>query len=516
MGYWFPPSPKSFEPVARPLGYSIEGGIHVPDPLDVPLLEAIAKTPLGRSIGPAKAYDLLLRMRPPPDASATLTTEERIGGWGSQSIPMRRWCTGDLPEGGLPPDSVNPDGTITRHYWDLADGARPYRKCVTEGAGPKGQAWLRVMYWDPDKGWLEEGGDLEKEAVQNFKSIMDVIFILVRMVASATGVGAPAAAIMGIMLDGWKLASSQIQIAGWEPPTEPLSAGDVFASLGGNFIGLAAEIGRTDAFGDLANRAQKTFTSLMTSAGAYPMIKGLESLGGSVMSIGDHTAKFILGVGNVTGQKEPTLKFSPDDVVRFTGELLSVPTPSPVAIQVKAEVSTDAEADPTTLISTDYRKVMWEAACLGYVYPDQVLRIRRNAIWKYRTRSTPLSPSEQSAGARGIEESSESALECGMAFDGFLSQMYANQRAPKPSWFSASEATDWSATASYKQVLARGRQSAAVASDPTATRSFRQVLAQGGNAAPVVVSKPSTRGSDAAGIAFAALVLYRLFRMVRP
>lgn len=521
MGYWFPPSPKAFEPVARPLGYTLVNGMYVPDALDLPLLDMIAVTPLGRSIGAARAYDLLIRMRPPPDAGGSYYREEPIGGWGSKSIVMRRWVSGDLPDGGLPSDSVNPDGTVTTHYWDLADGSVPYRKCITRGTGPKGEPWARVAVWNPNTGWDDEGADLERDAVVHFGEIMNVIMILVRMVASATGAGAPAAMMLGIMFDGWKLASPQIQIAGWEPPTSPLDAGSVFMSLGGDFLGLAAEIGRTDAFGKLANEAQKTFVSLMTSAGAYPMIKGLGELGGTLMNVEKQSEKFLGGVASITGSKPPTLQFSADDAMKYGVELASgSPSASFGTIEVRSDspygtIQDESEANPLNLPAIDYRRRMFDAACVGYAMPDAILRVRRNAIWQYRLRSTPLSPSEMAVTARGISESSESALECGMAFDGFLSQTYANERMPPDPRFLADQAGDPQATATFRQMLARGKQSASTASDTSATMSFRQAFDKSGATALPPQAPPSDKKKLLWDAVAVGAVLYALSRVVK-
>lgn len=430
MGYWFAPSPKAFDPVARPLSFEIRNGIYVPLALDLPLVAELAATPLGQSKGAGGAYDLLIRLKPPPDSGISYTKEEQIGGWGSKSVPMTRWTAGDLPDGGLPPDTMNPDGSWTRHYWDLSDGSKPRRKCATRGTVGTAQ-WERIMQWNADHGaWEEEGSDAEREAVEHFAEIMAVVMVVIRLVASATGVGAPAAALLGIALDGWKMAMSQIQIEGWEPPTAPLSADAVLGQLGGDFIGLAASIGRTDAFGKLAGEAQKTFSSMMTQVGAYLPTKELAEIGGSLRSGVDLTTQFIGGVSNVGGKEDGAIKVDPDDVVRYAKALIDGGDPATITpVAIRSKLPDEPEADPTTLnANTDYRRVMWDAACIASYSPADILLLRRNAIMAWRKRSTIVSASEQSAAARGIVESEETALECGFAFDSYLAQIFASQR----------------------------------------------------------------------------------------
>lgn len=432
MGYWFAPSPKAFDPVARPLSFEVQNGMFVPLALDGPIVAAIAQTALGQSKGAGVAYDLLIRTRPPADSGIAYTKEENIGGAGSKTVAMTRWTSGDLPDGGLPPDTVNPDGTWTRHYWDLSDGNLPRRKCATRGSTEEGKQWERIMQWNIGAArWEEEGGDAEREAVEHFQEIMTIVMVIVRLIASATGVGAPAAAMLGIAMDMWKMGLSQVQIRGWEPPPAPLTADRVLGELGSDFIGLCSAIGRTDAFGIMANEAQKTFSSLMTSGGAYLPIKGMEEIGGSIRSSVDQTVKFLGGVSNINGREDGALKIDPQDVFRFAGELIQTGSSANIVpVAIRSKLPDEPESDPATLnINTDYRRGIFEAACLAFYSPADVLLLRRNAIMAWRTRSTILSPSEESAGARGISESQETALECGFAFDSYLAQMFASKRA---------------------------------------------------------------------------------------
>lgn len=463
MGYWFPPSPKAYDPVARPMrtkmlsredaiaylndGDAVDrylamlspemrnGPVRVPDEYDIPLYHAIHSTPLANAKGSLGAYSMMLDTGPPASSSGSYDKAEQIGGWGSKTVPMTRWMYGNLPsdvysngqpiEGGLPADTLNPDGSITINYWDLSDNGWPFRKCITHGQG-----WNRVMFWHPqDRTWHEEGGDIEREAVQHFQEIMTIVMVVIRMVASATGVGAPAAALLGVALDMWKLGLTQVQIRGWEPPTAPISADQVYFTLGADFIGVCSAIGKSDAFGKIANDAGAAWTTMMTNAGGYPMLKGLVDVGNTVVGAGESSFKYINGLtklATATGIKG--IKCEPDDIKAFVKDMLSG-NPKPTIVPIQSKLPDEPEGNPAILDSaTDYRRNAWDAACLAFVEADPVnkLRIRRNAIMKWRQRSTIVAPSEQSAAARAIYESSESAVEFGIAFDQYLSQIYAN------------------------------------------------------------------------------------------
>ena len=60
----------------------------------------------------------------------------------------------------------------------------------------------------------------------------------------------------------------------------------------------------------------------------------------------------------------------------------------------------------------------------------------------WRKRSTIVSSSEQAASARGIVESEETAIECGFAFDSYLAQMFASERAPRKDFEYAMQASE--------------------------------------------------------------------------
>lgn len=504
--YWWPPSVKAFDPLARPLGGSpaesidqvnalmqpevlaalgvnalldqkaIEwlgrgGRLWVPDMLDVPLLLAMMPSELVKGRGLLLAYSLLYETRPPPGAYGTLSTNERLKGPFSPEIVFTRYFYGDLPDGGLPPDVMTtpqPDkaggavvaGAIIENYWDLSDSNWPRRKCVTHwpksalvGSGDEDQAKhhrpyasdggtaQRVMQWNhDDQKWEQEGGDFNREIVSSEAEIFSTVLMVVKMVLSCIPIyGGVFGSMMQLVQDGWALELRHIR-----PGSGPITPDEVFSSLGADFIGLVGSFGgsvvgltpdgKPITTGDvLAHAASDTFMGTMASVQALPVIGVAANVTMDVITqAGKYSAGLIeigkrYGIGNI--------KVDVADVKKYAVALVAGGQPTPVTVQTKIAADVGTPPSPAEMDPGTYQRQAWDGACVAYALlgPVDQLRFRRNVVLGYRNTlggnsATIVTPGEEGGiGAHGVEELDETALDVGMAFDQYLSQMHANE-----------------------------------------------------------------------------------------
>ncbi len=184
----------------------------------------------------------------------------------------------------------------------------------------------------------------------------------------------------------------------------------------------------------LARDAENVFTKNMAKLKAYPIMG--EALNVS-KAIGDQSiayAKAVISIGELYGIGN--LKVDPAAVQTFVQQEVLGIRPPPIPIQTKYPATSAADdTNPATMPETDYRNVAWLAACTSFCEPEPEakLRIRRNAILKYRNlaggnSATIVTPGDESGViAHGFEEMHESALDVGTAHDQFLSQIHACQ-----------------------------------------------------------------------------------------
>lgn len=520
MGYWHPPSINAYEPVARPLGgtaatsaaevqaltqpevlaalgvntlldqpaldwLKIGGRIWVPDVLDVPLLLAMASSPLVKGRGFLLAYSLLYETRPPPssDDGKPYITNERLKGPFSPEVKFPRYFFGHLSTGGLPPDMSTlpagpsgPAGAIVLSYWDLSDSNWPRAKCVTHwpmnalvGSGDEDQAtgkrpykgdggrtW-RVMEWNFDQQrWQEEGGDAEREFINSEAEIFSTVLLVTKMVVSCVPVlGAYYEQMIQLTQDAWSL-----MLAHMRPDSGRITFDEVFSKLGGDTIGLVGAFGgatvglQPDGHGGtkpltvgdvLSNAARDQFNGAMATAQGFPIVGVATNLGVDVVSQGTKYVSGLVEIGKKYGIGN--IKVSVDDIKKYVAAQFAGQAPTPVKVLTTFTAPTPIDTpagsgtaptipSPAEMAPNTYQRQAWEAACIAYAAlpnPVDVLRMRRNAVLGYRNSgggnsATIVTPGDEGGiGAHGVEVTDESAMDVGTAFDQYLSQMHANE-----------------------------------------------------------------------------------------
>lgn len=476
-GYWWPPAAGVFDPVPRPLRW--EGSKSSP----VPSVEDCTIFGIGEGQFPGE--------RAPngqPYGSGTLilggtgyNRPARVANFarenktqGDRLDTYRRLIDLRTPEdpasGGLCADSIDyANSSFTINYWDFSDDTQPRRKRITYR--PKGnQIESYVEQWEGY--WKPEGDDAEKGFIEALPSIV-------------AGFGAVTTIAIGYLTGNPVLASAWSSV--FKMASSPVFGGpapslDGFMGAAAGFLGAAPDFG-------------KVMGNLMTE-------KSLKS--GIFGEIGRMNFEQISSKG--------------EDVFSHLDKLKAVATKF-AASMPKIDIDLMQDFNITAGAVDAYAMLQGKAPSVDL--PEDIVRAFQNSI-------KGLSMFDlDSFGKAGVAFSLNAGVSIGemlyysirkaagdkATFEATFAALLAMKNRPIDQRMLATQGTDWEATQTVAQVLARGKQSAAAASDSGATRTFRQALAQGGTS-PAVSVAPNRTASNAAGLALAVVVLYKLFRMV--
>lgn len=408
MGYWWPPSLYAFDPTERPLEWSR-------------VSVATATAALGISPDTAKKWF------PDPNALVVLPGEydrELIAflgttplgrnqtGLGAYYSMIIERADGDPPGGGLPPDRVNDDGSITINYWDFADGSRVFRKRVTYVQGKNGQ---EIANRNGDEGgvpqmfyqgkWQKEGADAEREFGKAGLAIVNAIgSIAAAVLALVPGAQVPAT----VFATMWGMTMKALANGG-----KPPDAADVINVMTGITKAVGPGLwGIVSDSPDFQNLFKNGFIGKMAELPG----KWSDKIAGAVNDLGPAFPKIDLGKLFAGGF----------DVSKWmNGELKKLPTPT-AALQ--GLIGTPGrEVDIANLAAMhDPRGTAFTWAAKAFAEPDDTLRIlvRRNFLWTQVMNSTAIAQGNpQGAGAHAEVEVDDGLMSAGSFFDQYLAAM---------------------------------------------------------------------------------------------
>lgn len=385
MGYWWPPSLYAFDPVDRPLkpkwtgapfGF---GSAPLPDEHDAAMLAILddGSRPLVKAKGRGYAYAAMLAARAPEDPDT----------------------------GGLCPDRVNDDGSITIQYWDFSDTSVVRRKRVTYVSDPKlGQKISPATGGLPEQwngtSWVKEGPDAEREFG---KSGLDVVSAIMTVVSTALSVF-PATSAAGLAFSAmWGITLKALKSGGVPP-----SFDDVMGALG-KLVNVGGAWGIVSKSPELEKLFKSGFIGTMgKTAGEWK-----DKIGACVSTIGTAMPNLPLPSYFKTGIRFDVGKWA-------AGEYKSLSVPSAATVTLNnREGSSLADLDPL-----DVKRTSWEPAMRAFleVDPDTRLRLRRNYAWSgYVQNSSAVTQGDaMGAGAHAEVEVDGGVADAASYFDQYL------------------------------------------------------------------------------------------------
>jgi hypothetical protein len=481
VGYWWPPAPECFDPVPRPLRW--EGSRQSP----IPSVEDCTIFGIGEGEFPGHA-DQWGR----PYASGTLVFGGRAYGKPARVANFMRegktvtdrldtyrrlidLRTPDDPKnGGLCADTIDYlNGSFQVNYWDFSDDTQPRRKRIT--FTPRGNDVKKTIeQWEGD--WRPEGDDAEKGFIEALPSII-------------AGFGAVTTIAIGYLTGNPSLAAAWTNV--FKMASSPVFGGPA-PSIEGFASAAVATLGAAPDFGKVMGNL---FTEKALKSGIFGEIGQINFA--QISQYGQDASS------HLDKLKAVAMKFA-NAMPRIDVDLMRM-------------------FNVTTGAVDGYAMLQGKAPSIGL--PEDIVRAFQNSL---KGLSTFDLDSFGKAGVafslnlgQDLYYSIRKAADDKSTFEATFASLVAMKDKPVDQRFLASTADDPTATATVAQVLARGKQSASVASD--ASRTWRQALADTQAQAPVIqpskqapVIQPSKTASNAVGAALAMLVLYRLFRMVRP
>jgi hypothetical protein len=391
MGYWNPPSLFAFDPHERPLCQMQQFGKAVPCDLDRALFGSLSRWPPGKTYGGEGAYWLMVAARAPEDP----------------------------PMGGLPPDTINADGSVTIHYFDMADAHVIWRKRVTYRADPKTGAPQIVgdvpdLFYksraNPIGAWQKEGWDAERDLSRIGVDILSAIGTIAAVALSFTGAGAAFSAAFSAM---WSLTLRQLR-GGGRPPdvSEVLSA--VSSVAGAMAPGVWSIASKSPELSAIFRSG--TISALAKLPGTYQ--------------------EKIAAFANQLKAALPRINI-PATVPGYTlpawarGDLVSkIPTVPTVNTSVSALLPPIGPPGKEVKLSELGGSERWafDWAMRAFVDPDPLAHLlqRRNYMWLGVDNSTAISPGEGSSlAARNVVEVDDGLVSAGAFYDQYLAALDA-------------------------------------------------------------------------------------------
>jgi len=396
--YWWPPSLYAFDPSVRAFDWHLEDSGRgfsalVPSEYDEAMIKTCLSSgamPFVREHGGLAAYEQMIALRTPDDP----------------------------PKGGLGPDVVNPDGSVTIQYFDFSDANHVRRKRVTYVAGKDGSPEIAnrnaseggvPQEWVNGR-WQKEGADAEREFGKAGVSILQAIGSIASAVMSLAGAGAFGAAF-GAM---WSFTMQQLKNAGHPP-----SVDDV--------INLATSFGKAVGPGIWGVVSKNPEIQTLMKDG---FIAKMSKLPGTY---GDKIAGAVNDLGHMLPRLNLPATLPGFDLSSWAkGALKNTPinlSPDAMIARGKAvRMGSVADAVPIGDFQ-DSRRWAFEPAMRAFVEPDPEKRaqIRRNFLWCGVDNSSAIKQGNpQGGGAHNEVEQDSGLLAAGSFFDQYLATMFAS------------------------------------------------------------------------------------------
>lgn len=402
MGYHWPPSLFAFDPTSRPFLW-----VQLPASSAEPILGLPPNTfpsPAMKVVVP-DAYDREMVKNLPMSPA-----KKNLGELGLYYAMISARAADDPPLGGLPPDTVNSDGSITVNYYDFSDGSKVRRKRVTYVQGKNGQEIANrndseggvPQEWN-GSAWVKEGPDAEREFSKAGLAIVNAIgTIAAAVLALIPGAQIPATAF-GAM---WSLTMKSLANGG-----KPPDVGDVL-SIAGSF-GKAIGPGLWGIVSD------------------SPEIQSIFNHGaiGQMAKVPGQWKDKISGLVNDIGTHLPALNMAKlwtgfDAQKWAQGELRKLPTPTNVTQGLIGVPGREVDIGNRR----DASGTAFEAAARAFAEPDPDKRIllRRNYLWDYglvSNSSAVQMGNPEGPGAHAEIEVDQGIMNAASFFDQYLASM---------------------------------------------------------------------------------------------
>jgi hypothetical protein len=394
VSYWNPPGLMAFDPTVRELDWKIvEGRGIVPGDEDAWLVTQCF-APRGKDLA-STAY--------------AMPTVKGLGALATYWDMIRVRAPEDPPRGGLAPDSVNEDGSVTIHYWDFSDESKVRRKRVTWA--PKNESAVIANRggvpeeWDPkEKVWKQEGADAEREFAKIAMGLAQALGMIASAVLSIVPGGATVAPLFSA---AWGFALKTIAGRG-----KPPSVDEVLSVVGaaGKVLGPGVW-GVVSKNEDLQRLYKSGFIAKMRELpGNYS-----DKIAAAVVDVGGILPRFQLGA-MVPGFNVGAWA---------SGEAKKLLAPA------AANVSVPTKSGPIPLsdLPNDERRSAWDWAWKAFVEPDPAARarIRRNFLWCAVDNSSAIHRGESTGlEAHAVTEVDGGLLSGGAYFDQYLASLLAS------------------------------------------------------------------------------------------
>lgn len=419
--YWWPPSLYAFDPSERrfvqetlpyadavaAMGGPVPSGgasvVSIPNEYDRPWVNLwgmpemyVGSAPMGRKYGGLAVYWDIVR--------------------------GNAHAEGDPDGGGLPPDVVNPDGSITIHYYDFGDSEKIRRKRVTYVADPKTGAQVIAnrnpseggvpQEWIPNMGWRKEGADAEREFGKSGLSIVNAVGqIASAVLAFIPGGQAPAAAFAAM----WSFTMAQLKNGGKPPDVQ-----DVLS-----FVGAEGKAVGPGMWGIVSKNAdvQKLFSDGFIAKMAALPGEYKDKIADVVNDLGSVLPRLNLPVMIPSFNAGPLMagafkKTAADAQKLIQQSFYSALTP-PIGVPGKeVAIASDPAARPDA----------FDRAMIAFQEPDAQKRaqIRRDFMWAESNSSAVTMGDPVGVGAHNEQEQSGGLMAAAVFFDSYLSAAFAS------------------------------------------------------------------------------------------
>jgi hypothetical protein len=395
MSYWWPPSLFAFDPSERAFDWHLEKvegknfNALVPSDVDLELLNCLPVSfmPYAKKHGVLSTYEEMIALRTP----------------------------GDPAKGGLKPDRINSDGSITIGYFDFSDEDKVRRKEVTYVMNPKtGQPEIAnrnsaegglPQEWIGRNGvghWEKEGPDAERELGKATLPILSAIGSIASAVMSVAGLSFAA----GVFAAMWGFVLQSLKNGG-RPPSVDDVLGFAKAVGGAAGPGVWGILSKNE---DLQRLLKDGFIAKMSKLpGTYA---------DKVAAVSSDLAAVLprLPLGTMFPN------FSSSDWAKGLLKAGKVDLS-----QIKLGTAGIEEIPLSSY--TDSRRDAFEPAMRAFAEPDPAKRaaIRRNFLWCVVENSSAIwHGNPQSAGAHNEVERDVGILGAGSYFDQYLAAMNAS------------------------------------------------------------------------------------------